>query len=130
MCSFGIPGVSVPTHVTRPRSRQPLLPFPVASQSRSASADIISFTTDSASCPSGSRMFTNPSSRRGMASDASGASASAMPSIAVIAFQQNLSRGDSDSRRWPFFLPRGQPRAYINIPDAIAPFATQAYSRA
>ena len=66
-------------------------------------------------------MFTNPSSKRGMAGAASGAFTSAMLLIAVTAFHQNLSCGDSDSRRWPFFLPRGQPRAYTNIPDAIAP---------
>lgn len=119
--SLGTLGASVPTHVARPRSRQAFLPFPVASQSRSASADNISFTTDSASCPSGSCMFTNPSSKRGMASAASGALTPAMPFIAVIAFHQNLSRGDSDSRQWPFFLHRGQSRAYTNIPDAIEP---------
>lgn len=56
-----------------------------------------------------------------MASAASGALTPAMPFIAVIALHQNLSRGDSDSRRWPFFLPRGQSRAYTNIPDAIIP---------
>ena len=56
-----------------------------------------------------------------MASAAPGAFASAMPLVAVIAFRRIPSCGDSDSRQWPFFLPRGQSRAYTNIPDAIAP---------
>ena len=119
--ALGIPRASVPAHVTRPRSRWPSSPFPVASQSRSASADIVSFTTDSASCLGCPRVFTNPSSMREMASAASGALTSAMPFIAVIALHQNLSCGNSDSRQWPFVLPRSQSQAYTSIPDAIIP---------
>lgn len=55
-------------------------------QSWSASASAISLTTDSASRLGSSRMFTKPSSKRGMASATYGAATSAMLPIAVFAF--------------------------------------------
>ena len=76
--------VSVPTHVTRRRSLYPFLLLPVASQSWSASADMISLTTDSASALRSSCMLMKPSSKRGSAGGM--AAASGMLFIAVVAF--------------------------------------------
>lgn len=51
-----------------------------------SNADMISFTTDSTSCLSGSSMFTNPSSKCGMLNAASGAATSAMLSSRSLPF--------------------------------------------
>ena len=81
---MGIRSVSVPTHVTSARSRYPFRLFPVAPQSWSASALMISFTTDSASCRRSSCRLIDPSSKRGIL--AAAIASSAMLLIAVIAF--------------------------------------------
>lgn len=80
--------VSVPTHVTRDRSLYPFPLLPVASQSWSASADMISLTTDSASDLRSSCMLMKPSSKRGSACGR--IAVSGMLFIAVVAFLQNL----------------------------------------